>query len=86
ADALYEVDLLRQDLTVYHHRAHELTAGPTYRAETVMDVPFVRHRGEPLALQLQHFIDLLDGRVDADAERAGILPPHELAARVDSAG
>jgi predicted dehydrogenase len=84
-DALYDVDLLRQDVTVYRHRAHELTSGSTYRAETVIDIPFVRHRGEPLSLQLRHFVDLLNEQVDIDAERDSILPAHELAAQVESA-
>ncbi len=57
ATALYDVDLLRQDLTVYRHRAHEQGVGvgqaAGYRAETVVDIPFVRHTGEPLALQFR---------------------------------
>ncbi|MBV9099451.1 MAG: Gfo/Idh/MocA family oxidoreductase [Candidatus Dormibacteraeota bacterium] len=83
-EALYDVDLLRQDVTVYRHRSHEarLRDGLSYRAETVVDIPFVRHGGEPLALQLRHFVRLLDGAVDADAERASILPPHRIAAAV----
>ena len=85
ATALYEIDLLRQDVTVYRHLTHEQVDGSvTYRAETAVDVPFVRHRGEPLALQLQHFLDLLDGDNDVDAERASILPAHEVAARVEA--
>ena len=83
--ALYEVDLLRQDVTVYQHRTHTLTGGaaPSYRAETVVDIPFVRHGGEPLLLQLRHFIELLNGRVDAACERDSILPAHEVAALVE---
>jgi len=86
ATALYEIDLLRQDVTVYRHLAHEQVEGSAmYRAETAVDVPFVRHRGEPLALQLEHFLDLLDGDGDIDVERNGILPAHEVAARVEEA-
>jgi predicted dehydrogenase len=83
--ALYDVDLLRQDVTVYRHRSHsqEAEASVSYRAETVVDIPFVRHRGEPLALQLHHFLDLVDGKVDVDAERDSILPAHEVAACVE---
>lgn len=82
--ALVEVDLLRQDVTVYQHRTHELTGGPapSYRAETVVDIPFVRHGGEPLLLQLRHFVQLLSGGGDIDAERESILPAHEVAALV----
>jgi len=86
--ALYEVDLLRQDVTVFRHRAQELIGGaqPSYRAETVVDIPFVRHGGEPLFLQLRHFLRLIDATVDVDAERDSILPPHEVAALVETSG
>jgi predicted dehydrogenase len=86
--ALYEVDLLRQDLTVYRHRDHRQGVGigqaAGYRAETVVDIPFVRHTGEPLALQFRHFLDLIDGRADAAQERSSILPAHEIAASIEA--
>jgi len=82
--ALYEIDLLRVNLTVYRH-VRQLGFGETatYRAETIVDVPFVRHAGEPLALQLQHFLGLANGTIDAASERATILAPHEVAFEVD---
>jgi predicted dehydrogenase len=82
--ALYEIDLLRVNLTVYRH-VRQLGFGDTatYRAETIVDVPFVRHAGEPLALQLQHFLGLASGAIDAASERATILSPHEVAFEVD---
>jgi predicted dehydrogenase len=82
--ALYELDLLRQDVTVYRHISAELVFAqrPHYRAEASIEIPFVRHGGEPLALQLQHFVALLHGDVDIDAERATILPPHQVAEAV----
>jgi predicted dehydrogenase len=86
-NALYDVDLLRQDLTVYRHRDHAQGVGEGqaagYRAETVIDIPFVRHTGEPLALQFAHFLDLIAGRADACAERNSILPAHEVAAAIE---
>jgi predicted dehydrogenase len=77
-----ELDLLRQDLTVYRHVRHgQLPDDPAgYRADTVIDIPFVRHGAEPLALQLEHFLDLVEGRADAVEERRGLLAPHRLAA------
>jgi hypothetical protein len=81
--ASYEVDLLRQDITVYRHRSHEVAGTVRYRAETMIDIPFVRHAGEPLALQLNHFVSLIEGRCDAAAERQSILAPHEVAALVE---
>jgi predicted dehydrogenase len=84
-DSLMELDLLRANLTVYRHVHHEQIANgsTTYRAETSVDIPFVRHTGEPLALQLEHFIRLAEGAGDADAERATLLAPHEIAAQVE---
>jgi predicted dehydrogenase len=80
-----DVDLLRQDVTVWRHVRHEQLGGAstTYRAETVMEIPFVRHAGEPLALQFEYFLDLVDGRVDADLERQRLLPAHEIASRIE---
>lgn len=84
---LVELDLLRQDISVYRHVRHEQLGGAstTYRAETVVDIPFVRHAGEPLALQFEHFLDLVEGRVDAGIERQRIIPPHDIAERVEQA-
>ncbi len=80
AKRLYELDLLRQTLTVYKNIYQEqIAAGmTTYRAETVVDIPFVRHAGEPLELQLQHFIDAVSGRADLEKERNGVLLSHAI--------
>jgi len=82
---LVELDLLRQDVSVYRHVRHEQIGGPstTYRAETVVDIPFVRQTGEPLALQFEYFLDMVDGRIDLKDERRRILPAHELAEQVE---
>ena len=84
SEAVYDVDLLRQDVTVYRHisAAYLMAESPKFRTETVIDIPFVRHAGEPLALQLQHFIDIVEGRDDAGLEIASILPAHRTAERV----
>jgi predicted dehydrogenase len=84
ASQLIELDLLRQDISVYRHVRHEQIGGPstTYRAQTVVDIPFVRHAGEPLALQFEHFLDLVEGRADGEAERRRVLPAHALADRI----
>jgi predicted dehydrogenase len=84
-EVLVELDLLRQDVSVYRHVRHEQLGGATttYRAQTVVDIPFVRHAGEPLALQFEYFLDLVEGRVDADQERRRLLPAHAIAARVE---
>ncbi|MGH9039269.1 MAG: Gfo/Idh/MocA family protein [Acidimicrobiia bacterium] len=81
---LIELDLLRQDITVYRHVRHEQVGGPStaYRAETVVDIPFVRQAGEPLALQFQYFLELAAGRIDPEAERSQLLPAHDIISRI----
>lgn len=79
-EALFELDLLRHNLTVYRHRAHELVPGGGYRSETLVDIPFVRHAGEPLALQFDHFLNLLADSADLEGELDSYELPHRLAA------
>jgi predicted dehydrogenase len=87
---LFEIDLLRVSVTVYRNVSQSAIFGDhrDYRSETIIDVPYVRHRGEPLALQLQAFIDLVtDGDGDAIAKaRDGILPSHEIVANLETMG
>ncbi len=82
-DRAIEVDLLRQAVTIYRHVANEAATddGLGYRQQTVIEIPMVTSLGEPLAAQLSHFLDLVEGSADADAERAGILPAHRVVAR-----
>lgn len=80
---LVEVDLLRQNVTVYRHVRHELVAG-SYRSDTIVDIPFVRHAGEPLALQFEHFLGLVAGRHDAEAELCSLVVPHQVADAVEA--
>jgi predicted dehydrogenase len=83
ADRLLEVDLLRQDLTIYRHISDSATSdedGLGYRQQTIIDIPVVRHLGEPLLLQLEHFVDLINGDADIDLERNSLLAPHAVVA------
>jgi predicted dehydrogenase len=82
---LFDVDLLRVNVTIYKNVMQEVieSAGTSsYRAETIIDMPFVRHEGEPLALQMQHFAGLIRGDVDAAVERNSLLLPHQIAETV----
>ncbi len=80
---LVQIDLLRRTISVYRHVRHEMGDSGNYRAETVVDIPFVQHSGEPLALQLDHFLDIVDGKADHIEERATILAPHMVAFAVE---
>jgi predicted dehydrogenase len=79
-DRLIDVDLLRRDITVYHHVGADFLEGRQtgYRQQTVIDIPAILDAREPLVTQLEHFVALAGGTGDADAERRSILPPHEV--------
>lgn len=82
--ALLELDLLRRTITVYQHVGYLAALDDAgYRAQTVVDLPFVREAGEPLALQLAHFLALVRGEADPEVERASLVAPHEAVAMLD---
>ncbi len=90
-DRMVEVDMLRHDITVYRHVGNAMIGddGRGYRQQTIMDIPVVANVREPLAVQLDRFVALARGELDAAAERATIVPPHEVVAealRIAAAG
>jgi predicted dehydrogenase len=58
-DNYVHLDLLRQDVTVsrVEHAEFLSDEGMRYRQAGVVEVPFLEHRGEPLFLELQHFVE-----------------------------
>lgn len=80
ADKLVEIDLLRRDVTVYRHVSDQPAdaEGRGYRHQTVIEIPELVTGTEPLVAQLEHFVGLISGTVDADAERRSILPAHRI--------
>lgn len=79
-DKLIEVDLLRRDVTVYRHVSDQPAdaEGRGYRQQTVIEIPELLSAQEPLAAQLEYFVKLIDGTVDAAAERRSIIPAHSI--------
>jgi predicted dehydrogenase len=82
-ERLVEVDLVRQDVTVYRHIGEDLIEGKSvgYRQQTVMDIPALVSAREPLAAQLDHFLALARGEADLEAELATLVAPHQVTAR-----
>ncbi len=77
---LMELDLLRRTMTLYRHVTHGATLDRVgYQAETVIDIPFIRQEGEPLALQLRSFLALVRGDADPEPVRSSLAAPHRLA-------
>jgi predicted dehydrogenase len=58
------VDLLRQDVTIHHVEHNEFVSagGARYRQSGVIEIPFLEHRGEPLWLELGHFLECIATR------------------------
>lgn len=83
-DRLIEADLIRRDVTIYRHVSLDAATpdGRGYRQQTIIEVPELVTGREPLAAQLDRFLDMLDGKVDMDDERRSILPAHRVVARV----
>lgn len=78
-----EVDLLRQSITVYRDAgSSDFHEDAGYTQQTIIDIPVIRHLGEPLQLQLEHFCDLIRGDADPTVEIDSLLPPHEVLHRL----
>jgi predicted dehydrogenase len=84
ADRMVELDLLRRDVTIYHHISENSADGEGrgYKQQTVIEIPELLSSREPLTTQFDHFLDLIDGRADASFERASILPSHRIIEKV----
>jgi predicted dehydrogenase len=83
-DRLIEADLVRRDVTIYRHVMHDAATpdGRGYRQQSIIEGPELTSNREPLAAQFDHFLDMLDGGVDLDAERQRILPAHRVVGRL----
>jgi predicted dehydrogenase len=83
-DRLIEADLIRRDVTIYRHVSLDAATpdGRGYRQQSIMEVPELISNREPLAAQLDHFLDILAGLADADVERRAILPAHRAVGRL----
>ncbi|MCP4958944.1 MAG: Gfo/Idh/MocA family oxidoreductase [Actinomycetia bacterium] len=61
-DAYVVADLLRQDITItkVEHTEYVSTDGTRYRQTAAVEIPFLEHRGEPLAAELRSFLDAIN--------------------------
>lgn len=81
-ERVVEVDLVRQDLTVYRHVGdlEPSDDGAGYRQQTIIDIPTIHDAREPLAVQLERFVALARGEIDPGEERDTLLAPHRVVA------
>jgi predicted dehydrogenase len=83
-ERLIEVDLLQRNVTIYRHVSQDAASpdGRGYRQQSVIEIPELITAREPLATQLDRFLDLIAGKIDVAEERARILPSHRTVAAV----
>jgi predicted dehydrogenase len=64
-DCFVEADLIRQDVTIHRvqHAEFLTNEGPRYSQSGVVEIPYLQDRGEPLSLELSHFVDCIRGMV-----------------------
>jgi len=81
------LDLLRQDVTVQRVQQSEFSSdhGRRYRQVGVVEVPFLEHRGEPLALELRHFAECVRTRATPRVTGEDGIRALDLALRVAAA-
>ena len=58
ADSVLCADLVRSDVTIHRMAHHEFLGdeGVSYRQSSMVEIPFIQNRGEPLASELADFI------------------------------
>jgi predicted dehydrogenase len=80
-DKLFEIDLLRRDLSIHHNlmesEARSFTSSVAYSQQSNLEIPELITTDEPLLGQLIHFNRLIDGKEDLDDEINSILQCHE---------
>jgi predicted dehydrogenase len=76
-------DLVRQDVTVHRMTRHEYLSedGARYRQSSVVEIPFLDSRGEPLALELAHFAECVRTGGTPRVDGAAAIRAIELATR-----
>ena len=57
-DSVVSADLVRSDVTIHRMTHHEYLgeSGVSYRQSSVVEIPFIANRGEPLVLEAQDFL------------------------------
>lgn len=81
------VDLLRQDVTIHRvdHSEYLSDEGTRYRQTGVVELPFLEHRGEPLFLEISHFLDAVRSGSEPRVSGLDGLRALDLAMRVRAA-
>jgi predicted dehydrogenase len=91
-ESVIVADLVRQDITIHRmsHNEYLSDEGTRYRQSSVIEIPFLEARGEPLALELQHFVECIrtgaTPRADGTAGTRALELAQLVAASVHASG
>lgn len=85
-DDVVVADLLRQQVTVHRVEHAEFVGdrGAGYRQSGVIEIPYLEHQGEPLALELRHFLGCVGSRTQPTVDGHAGLAALETALRICS--
>jgi UDP-N-acetylglucosamine 3-dehydrogenase len=85
ASDVIKVDLLRQDITVHSQQQVSFEEnGAGYRTSGLIESPFIPNRGEPLAIELEHFVScVMNGAKPMVSGEDGVAAI-ELARKIES--
>lgn len=83
-DRVVELDLNRRDVTVYRNGDVQFLDGGErgYKQQSVIEIPEITDSTEPLVAQLNHFLDLVEEKVDSEVELNSLIPSHEIVAAI----
>lgn len=85
-EKMFELDLLRRDLTVHHNvmesGSRPFTSGVAYSQQSNLEIPELVTNDEPLLGQLKHFNSLIEGKANLDIEIESILVSHTTLSKI----
>lgn len=82
-DRLIELDLIRQDITIYRHIEESASIDDLgYQQQTIIEIPLIQFTGEPLMLQWDQFTRILLEDVDDGVSPESLLLPHQVIHRL----
>ncbi len=86
-DNVVIADLLRQQITLHRvdHAEYVGDSGMRYRQNSVMEIPYLEHHGEPLFLEQRHFVESVQNHTQPVVSGADGLAALELAIRIRNA-
>lgn len=83
-DNVIVADLIRQQVTVHRvqHAEYVDERGAMYRQSGVIEIPYLEHQGEPLALEQRHFVNCVLHRTQPSVSGADGLAALDTAIRI----